>query len=150
MRLRLCEVIVVNPMKIRNYSELIKLKTFEDRYEYLRLPEKIGSETFGGKRYLNQSFYTSSEWRQIRDSIIVRDNGMDLGMPGYSIFGRIYIHHMNPIVPSDIVNNTEYLVNPEYLICVSYNTHEAIHFGDANLLPQDPVLRKPGDTCLWK
>lgn len=150
MPLKQCEATVAKAMKIRCYNELIKLSTFEERYEYLKLSEKVGAETFGGKRYLNQSFYTSSEWKLIRDQIIVRDNGLDLGATGHTIVGRIYIHHMNPIVPNDIVNSTEYVVNPEYLICVSYNTHEAIHFGNADLLPQDPVSRKPGDTCLWK
>lgn len=135
---------------IRTYTELSKLKTFKDRYRYLRLNGAVGQDTFGFDRYLNQGFYKSKEWKNIRDQVIVRDNGCDLGVEGYDIHARIYIHHMNPILPKDIVDQTEFLLNPEYLICVTHNTHNAIHYGDESLLVTEPVVRTPNDTCPWK
>ena len=135
---------------IRAYSELITIPTFKGRYEYLRLKGIIGEETFGFDRYLNQSFYRSREWMDIRDYVIVRDNGCDLGMPGHEIHGRILIHHMNPITKEDILRRSNILLNPEYLICVTPNTHRAIHYGNSNLLMKDPIERRPNDTCPWK
>lgn len=135
---------------IRTYTELSKLKTFKERYRYLQLNGAVGQDTFGFDRYLNQGFYKSKEWKSIRDHVIVRDNGCDLGVEGYDIHARIYIHHMNPILPKDIVDQTEFLLDPEYLICVTHNTHNAIHYGDESLLITEPVIRTPNDTCPWK
>lgn len=138
-------------MNIRTYSELIQIPTFEERYEYLKLGGEIGAETFGFERYLNQRFYRSKEWKALRDEIIVRDNGCDLGVIGYEIYGKIYIHHMNPITADDIRNNTEYLMNPEFLISTTHNTHNAIHYGDSDLLNAAvPVDRTKNDTCPWR
>ena len=134
----------------RTYSELIQLKTFKERYEYLRLGGQVGADTFGFDRYLNQIFYRSPEWRSMRDQIIVRDNGCDLGIEGREIYGRIYIHHMNPIVVKDLTNRTDLLLNPEYLITTTFNTHQAIHYSDEGILIPDPIERKPNDTCPWK
>ena len=135
---------------IRTYTELSKLTTFKDRYRYLQLNGAVGQDTFGFDRYLNQGFYKSKEWKSIRDQVIVRDNGCDLGVEGYDIHARIYIHHMNPILPKDIIDQTEFLLDPEYLICVTHNTHNAIHYGDESLLVTEPVVRTPNDTCPWK
>ena len=137
-------------MIIKTYSELIRLPTFEERYQYLRLRGKVGEDTFGFDRYLNQAFYKSDEWKNIRDIVILRDNGCDLGMPDREIRERILIHHMNPITKDDIINRTDFLLNPEYLICTIKNTHDAIHYGDENLLIKDPVQRSRYDTCPWK
>lgn len=137
-------------MKIRTYSELILLPTFEERFEYLRLDGRVGEDTFGFDRYLNQLFYRSYEWKKIRDQVIIRDNGCDLGIEGYDIYGKILIHHMNPITARDIADRTELLLNPEYLICVTHDTHNAIHYGDENLIIKAPVERRPNDTCPWK
>ena len=137
---------------IRTYSELIKLPTFEERFEYLKLDGVVGKETFGYDRYLNQDFYKSLQWRRIRNKIIVRDNGCDLGVEGFEIPSgvRIYIHHLNPVNEKDILDFTEFLTDPEYLICCSYNTHNAIHYGDKSLLVTAPVERRPNDTCPWR
>lgn len=137
-------------MNIRTYSELITLPTFEERYEYLRLGGMVGEETFGFDRYLNQSFYKSKEWLSIRDKVIVRDNGCDLAMEDREIHGRILIHHMNPITKEDILNRSEFLLDPEYLICTVKNTHDAIHYGDASLLITAPIERSKNDTCPWR
>ena len=137
-------------MKFRTYSELVKLPTFEERFQYLRLNGKVGEDTFGFDRYLNQIFYRSAEWKRIRDIVIMRDNGCDLGVEGYEIHGRILIHHMNPISRRDIEILSDILLNPEYLICTVHNTHNAIHYGDENLLIKAPVERKPYDTCPWR
>lgn len=137
-------------MIIRTYKELITIPTFEERFKYLQLNGAVAKETFGFDRYINQKFYRSREWKALRDFVIVRDNGCDLGIDGYEIFGRIYIHHMNPILTKDIVNESDYLLNPEYLICVTHNTHNAIHYGDENLLFTAPVVRTKNDTCPWK
>ena len=134
----------------RSYSELILLPTFEERFEYLRLDGVVGEDTFGFDRYMNQQFYHSQEWKRIRDHIIIRDNGCDLGIPGYYIKGHLYIHHMNPISAQDLLRHSAISVNPEYLICVSMDTHNAIHYGDASKLRWDPVERRPNDTCPWK
>lgn len=134
----------------RSYSELILLPTFKERYEYLRLDGVIGEETFGFDRYVNQRFYKSREWKQVRDLVIIRDNGCDLGIEGFDIYGKILIHHMNPIMLRDIQNATEFLLNPEYLICTTLDTHNAIHYGDSNLLVTAPLERTKNDTCPWK
>ena len=135
---------------MRTYSELSKLKTFKERFEYLKLDGLIGEETFGWDRYLNQVFYKSPEWRSTRDKIIVRDNGRDVGVEGYDIFGKIIIHHMNPMSLADIANRNPDIFNPEYLICVSHETHNAIHYGDANQLNLGPIERTVNDTCPWR
>lgn len=137
-------------MSIRTYSELITLPTFEERYKYLQLSGFVGEETFGFDRYLNQNFYRSQEWKRIRDFVIIRDNGCDLGIEDREIFGKIIIHHMNPINIKDIRDASDYLLNPEYLICTTHQTHNAIHYGDDNLLVKGPIERSPNDTCLWK
>lgn len=135
---------------IRTYSELRKLRTFEERYHYLRLFGKVGKETFGFDRVFNQMFYTSSQWKAARRKVIIRDQGCDLGMEGYEIYGQIWVHHMNPVSLDDIQNNVEILLDPEFLICTTLNTHNAIHYGDENLLIKGPVERTPYDTCPWK
>ena len=143
-------VMVIVMRTIRTYSELIRLPTFEERFRYLKLDGLVGKDTFGFDRYLNQEFYRSKEWKEVRDFVIVRDNGCDLGMDGYEIVGRIYIHHMNPITVNDIVHSSDFLLNPDYLICVSHNTHNAVHYGDEGLLVTTPVERRKNDTCPWK
>ena len=135
---------------IRTYSELIKLKTFKDRFEYLKLDGIVGEETFGFDRYMNQIFYKSREWTSVRRAVIIRDNGCDLGVEGYEIHGKILIHHMNPINLSDIVHKTDELLNPDYLITTVLSTHNAIHYGNASLLPALPIERRVNDTCPWK
>lgn len=135
---------------IRTYSELIQLPTFEERYEYLRLDGKIGVDTFGFDRWLNQVYYHSRKWKRIRDEIFVRDNGCDLGIEGHEIYDRFMVHHMNPINVSDIIDMTDYLTNPEYLITTIHNTHNAIHYGDKNLLITAPIERTKYDTCPWR
>lgn len=133
----------------RRYSDLKKLVTLEDRYSYLRLGGQVGKETFGWDRHINQIFYHSSEWKRVRDFVIIRDAGCDLGISGYEIQDKILIHHMNPILVKDIKDRNPDILNPEFLICTSYRTHQAIHYGDKNLLPRIPEQRKPGDTKLW-
>lgn len=135
---------------IRTYSELSKLSTFKERFDYLKLNGKIGEDTFGHSRFLNQDFYSSPEWRRTRRNIIVRDNGCDMGLDGYSIQGRIYVHHINPITVDDILERRSKLFDPENLICVSSMTHEAITYGIEGMLPTDPVIRRPNDTCPWR
>lgn len=135
---------------IRTYTELSKLKTFKERYEYLKIGGKVGEDTFGFDRYLNQMFYKTDEWRSARDAVIVRDCGCDLGVEGHEIYGKIIVHHMNPITMEDIVNRSDFLINPEYLITTVHSTHNAIHYGDESLLPIVPVERTKGDTCPWK
>lgn len=135
---------------IRTYSELLRLPTFLERFNYLKLSAQVGQETFGFERYLNQSFYHSREWRAIRNYVIARDLGRDLGVEGYEIHGRIYIHHMNPITAEDVRRATDLLTDPEYLISTTHNTHNAIHYGDASLLLTEPVERTPYDTSPWK
>lgn len=127
------------------------MSTFEERYEYLRLGGKVGEDTFGFDRYLNQIFYKSPEWLRVRNYVITRDGGCDLAMPGREIReAKILIHHMNPITKEDILNRSDYLLNPKYLICTIKNTHDAIHYGDSELLYKDPVERSKNDTCPWR
>lgn len=135
---------------IKTYSELIQIPTFEERFEYLKLDGSVGEDTFGFDRWMNQIFYRSPEWKRIRDEVIIRDNGCDLAMPGHEIYGRILIHHMNPISVDDIERRTDLLLNPEYLISTLHRTHNAIHYGDKSLLPQGLIVRTPNDTCPWK
>lgn len=135
---------------IRTYTELCSLKTFEERIKYLLIGGNVGEETFGHDRYLNQMFYNSELWRSIRRKVILRDNGFDLGVTGHDIAGLIIVHHINPIFVDDIVNRSDYLINPEYLISVSNLTHKAIHYGDLSLLPTPCVERTPFDTCPWR
>ena len=137
-------------MSIKTYTELSRLPTFEERYRYLRLKGAVGQDTFGFDRYLNQIFYRSQRWKAVRDHVIVRDNGCDLGVDGYEIHGRIIIHHMNPITLKDIETESEFLMDPEYLITTVHNTHNAIHYGDEGLLITAPVERSRNDTCPWK
>lgn len=135
---------------IKTYSELITLPTFEERFRYLKLDGKVGKSTFGFDRYLNQQFYTSADWKRLRNKIILRDSGLDLGVEDHVIANKIYIHHMNPLMVRDLVDRTEFLLDPEYLICVSHHTHNAIHYGDESLLPQPIIERRPNDTCPWR
>lgn len=137
---------------IRTYSELITLPTFEERYEYLKLGDKVGEETFGSDRYLNQLLYTSDKWRKTRNDVITRDCGCDLGMPDREIPNglKIFVHHMNPITVEDVLNESEFVFNPEYLITTIKLTHDAIHYGTKELLYADPVIRFKNDTCPWR
>lgn len=135
---------------IRTYSELAQLDTFIERFDYLSLKGVVGESTFGFERHRNQKFYRSKEWRTVRDEVIARDLGNDLGIPGFEIYDRILIHHMNPMVVADIVGGNEDILNPEYLISVTHNTHNAIHYGDASILNLPMVERRPGDTNLWE
>ena len=136
---------------IRTYTELSKIPTYLERFRYAKIGDgpAVGEETFGWKRYLNQNFYASREWKRIRNEVITRDLGLDLACDGYEIHGRILVHHLNPIRPEDIVKMSDLVFNPEYLICVSKRTHDAIHYGDESLLWTDPIVRTPGDTMLW-
>ena len=135
---------------IRTYSELITLPTFEERITYLQLNGSVGKDTFGFDRYVNQNFYRSKEWKRVRDFVILRDNGCDLAADGYVICGKIIIQHMNPITVKDIESVTDYLMNPEYLICTTHSTHNAIHYGDGSLLMMLPTERRKNDTCPWR
>lgn len=139
----------VNQMN-KTYSELCEIKSFEERFEYLKLNGIVGTDTFGFNRYLNQILYRSSEWKKIRNKVIIRDNGCDLGVEGYDISGRILIHHINPITIEDVRNRNSIIFDLNNLITVSHNTHNAIHYGDKDLLITGPVERKPNDTCPWK
>lgn len=137
--------------KKRTYSELIEIPTFEERYRYLKLNGVIGEDTFGYDRYLNQLFYRSKEWRSIRNQVLLRDNGFDLACDGYTIPGKVLIHHMNPITLRDIQQRNDEILNPEYLICVSLDTHNAIHYGDdSRILTVEPIVRTKNDTCPWR
>lgn len=135
---------------ILTYSELIAIPDFNSRYEYLKLSANVGKDTFGFDRYLNQNFYTSPRWRSVRNEIILRDNGCDLAHEDYPISGKIYIHHLNPITKEDILKDSELLTNPEFLVCVSFATHNAIHYGNEALVSKSPIERRPNDTCPWK
>ena len=138
-------------MNIKTYSELITLPTFLERYNYLRIGGRVGEETFGFDRYLNQEFYQRDpEWKRVRDQVIIRDLGRDLAIEGREIYGRILVHHMNPVTADDIIHRTKYLLDPEYLICTMKSTHDAIHYGDINLLNNGPIERRKNDTCPWK
>ena len=140
----------MNTTIIKTYSQLKQLQTFEERYDYLKLGGVVGEDTFGFDRYLNQNFYRSREWKRVRDEVIMRDNGCDLGIDGHEIRGKILIHHMNPITSEDIHRVSDYLLNPEYLICVTHRTHNAIHYGDESLIVTAPIERTQNDTCPWR
>lgn len=135
---------------IKLYSVVILLPTLEERFEYLKLSGKVGAETFGYDRYLNQILYHDPEWRRIRNDVIIRDNGCDLGVEGHEIHGRILVHHINPITVDDVKLRRYCVFDLDNLICTSHDTHNAIHYGDVNLLPKNPIERKPNDTCPWK
>jgi hypothetical protein len=135
---------------LRTYSELSRLQTFRERFEYLRLDGIVGAETFGFDRYINQVFYNSDEWKAVRKTVIIRDNGCDLGMDGYDIHGKIIVHHMNPFSIDDVLHRKEELLDPEFLISTVLNTHNAIHYGDESLLPSAPIVRTRNDTCPWR
>lgn len=135
--------------RIRTYSELRRIDTFEERFEYLKLDGVVGERTFGFDRWINQRFYGFLEWTQVRDLVIIRDNGCDLGIDGYELHSHLLVHHMNPMTVDDIKHGEEWITDPNFLITTSYRTHNAIHYGDASLLPRDPVVRKAGDTKLW-
>lgn len=137
-------------MKLRTYSELRRLDSFEDRFEYLKLSGQVGADTFGFDRYLNQILYQTEIWKKVRRDVIARDEGFDLGSRDRPIGGKILVHHMNPITLEDIRSGDRKVFDPEFLICCSHLTHNAIHYGDFNLLPKDPIERSPNDTCPWK
>lgn len=137
-------------MIYRTYTALSRIPTFEGRYRYLKLAGVVGESTFGFDRYLNQALYTSQKWKSLRNKIIIRDNGCDLAHPDYEIGDRIYIHHLNPITLEQIESRSEVIFEPEFLVCTSFQTHQAIHYGDEKLLPRLPVERRPNDTCPWK
>ena len=142
---------MIKMSKLRTYSELVSFSTFEERFEYLKLDGTVGRETFGFDRYLNQRFYRSVVWKQIRSRVIYRDLGCDLGVPGYELDSKVIVHHMNPIFKDDLIDYTDYLINPEYLITTCIATHNAIHYGDETiLLTKEVKERKPNDTCPWK
>ncbi len=134
---------------LRSHSELKRIDDFSERFRYLKLHGRVGESTFGFDRYINQQFYRSTQWRQVRHEVIARDEGCDLGIEGYEIYDRIYIHHMNPITTEDIHGDDEHILNPEYLITTTHRTHNAIHYGDENLLARPLVDRTAGDTRLW-
>lgn len=136
---------------LKSYKELLNIKDFEDRYKYLRIGGVVGDETFGFSRYLNQVLYTSPEWRRFRRDILVRDSGRDLAMEGYDIYGGgIIVHHLNPLTLEDVEQRRFCIFDPDNVVCVSPDTHRAIHYGDESLLPKNPLVRRPGDTCPWK
>lgn len=137
-------------MNIRSYSELITFETFEERFNYLKLKGEVGKETFGFDRYLNQIFYKDPEWLRVRDKVIIRDNGCDLGILDREIYSRILVHHMNPITKEDILSKSKYLLDPEYLICTTKNTHDAIHYSDDSILIKELINRTKNDTCPWR
>lgn len=135
---------------IRTYSELSTFNNFGERFRYLKLDGAVGQDTFGFDRYINQLFYRSQRWKEIRNQVILRDNGCDLGLDGYEIYSKILIHHMNPITQQDIRTLSDNLLNPEYLICVSHKTHNAIHYGEEKSINHETIARMPNDTCPWK
>ena len=137
-------------MNIRSYSELITFETFEERFNYLKLKGEVGKETFGFDRYLNQIFYKDPEWLRVRDKVIIRDNGCDLGILDREIYSRIIVHHMNPITKEDILSKSKYLLDPEYLICTTKHTHDAIHYSDDSILIKELINRTKNDTCPWR
>ena len=137
-------------MSIRTYSELITIPTFEERFEYLQLKCSVGKDTFGYDRYLNQVLYRSPEWKRLRNQIIIRDGGCDLACDGYDVYGKILIHHLNPITVEDVLTRSRKVFDPDNLVCVSHNTHNAIHYGDTDLLITGPITRTKNDTCPWR
>lgn len=139
-----------NSTTFKTYSELITLPTFEERFRYLKLGGSVGKDTFGFDRYLNQVFYRSQRWKSVRDYVFIRDNGCDLGVEGFDIHGKFIVHHMNPITLGDIERESDFLLDPEFLITTMHNTHNAIHYGDESLLITAPVERVANDTCPWR
>lgn len=137
-------------MKIKSYSEMRSFSTFIERFNYLKLNGKVGIETFGFDRYLNQVLYCSQEWKRFRRQVIIRDNGCIFGLDGYNINGRLIVHHINPITLEQIEQRDPMIFSMENVVCVTHNVHEAIHYGDESLIPTDPIIRKPNDTCPWK
>ena len=137
------------PTRLRSWTELSRIPDFYERYNYLRLRGAVGQPTFGSERYINQNFYTSKQWRDVRHEVIARDLGCDLGIEGFEIHDKIIIHHMNPMTVEDIEHGNNEILDPEFLISTTMNTHNAIHFGDESLLPRPHVDRRPGDTKLW-
>ena len=137
-------------MSIRTYSELITIPTFEERFEYLQLKGSVGKDTFGYDRYLNQVLYRSPEWKRLRNQIIIRDGGCDLACDGYDVYGKVLIHHLNPITVEDVLARSRKVFDPDNLVCVSHNTHNAIHYGDVDLLVTGPIIRTKNDTCPWR
>lgn len=137
-------------MSIRTYSKLITIPTFEERFEYLQLKGSVGKDTFGYDRYLNQVLYRSPEWKRLRNKIIIRDNGCDLACDGYDVYGKVLIHHLNPITVEDVLARSRKVFDPDNLVCVSHNTHNAIHYGDVDLLVTGPIIRTKNDTCPWR
>lgn len=137
-------------MNTKSYSELITIPTFEERFEYLQLKGSVGKDTFGYDRYLNQVLYRSPEWKKLRNQIIIRDCGCDLACEGYEIYGRILIHHLNPITVDDVLDRSRKVFDPNNLVCITHNTHNAIHYGDASLLVTGPIVRTKNDTCPWR
>lgn len=136
-------------MRIRSYSELRRLSTFDERFDYLSMRGEVGAETFGFDRWINQRFYHSVEWNHVRNLVVYRDNACDLGIPGYEISARLMVHHMNPVTPEGLQQGDRWVLDPEYLITTTHRTHNAIHYGDASLLARPPIQRRPGDTTLW-
>jgi hypothetical protein len=136
-------------MRVRSYSELRRRQSFEDRFEYLSMRGEVGQATFGFDRWINQHFYRSREWRQVRDLVVFRDEACDLGVPGYDIHSGLLVHHMNPMTAEDLENGAQWVLDPEYLITTTHRTHNAIHYGDQSLISKPPVERRPGDTRLW-
>ena len=134
----------------RTFTELDSIRNFDDRFAYLKVTRKVADPTFGSDRYLNQAFYTSYEWKRIRDEVVSRDNGFDMGHRDFPIRGAVYVHHMNPMTLEDLLAGDDSILAPEYLICVSHRTHNAIHYGDSNLLPSVPLTRTPNDTVPWR
>jgi len=134
---------------VRTYHELSQIETFEERFDYLKLKESVGRKTFGFDRWINQRFYRSREWRRAKNYVITRDDGCDLGIPGFEIYSGLLVHHMNPISMEDIKQSKEWILDPNFLITTSHQTHNAIHYGDESLLPRGPIVRKSGDTTLW-
>ena len=137
-------------MSIRTYSELITIPTFEERFEYLQLKGSVGKDTFGYDRYLNQVLYRSPEWKRLRNQIIIRDGGCDLACDGYDIYGKVLIHHLNPITVEDVLARSRKVFDPDNLVCVTHNTHNAIHYGDSDLLVTGVINQKKNDTCPWR
>lgn len=137
-------------MSIKTYSELITIPTFEERFEYLQLKGSVGKDTFGYDRYLNQVLYRSPEWKRLRNQIIIRDNGCDLACDGYDVYGKVLIHHLNPITVEDVLARSRRVFDPDNLVCVSHSTHNAIHYGDVDLLVTGPIIRTKNDTCPWR
>jgi len=135
----------------RTYNEMSMLGTFDERFKYLSLIGQVGLDTFGFDRYMNQAFYKSKEWQQVRSYVIVRDNGCDLGIPDRPIGGHVYIHHIDPITPEDIKHGSSKLLDPNNLVCVSFETHNALHYGDEEYLERNKLVeRHSNDTCPWK